>query len=247
MAELADLQSLPEKVREIVEPYAKSMLELHGDNLDSIVVYGSSTGKDFIRGKSNINLLLVFKKLDLPDLKQSLKLVAKGRKKGIIAPLFLTETHIKTSTDVFPIEFLEMKENHLTIYGCDLLKDLDISEGNIRLQCEQQLKGKLIRLRQSYLEIGLKRKGIEALLNESLTSLIPVFRNMMRLKGAEIPLAKDEVISKVASEFSVDGNVFLSILRDKSGDEKIGGTEAHEFLGKYLEEIRKLAVAVDKL
>ena len=247
MNELINLDSLPQRVREIVQPYGRAMVELHGDSLESIVVYGSSTGKDFIPGKSNINLLLVFKELELGHLKQSLKLVARGRRKGIIAPLFLTGRHIRTSTDVFPIEFLEMKENHVTIYGRDILKDIEIGNGNIRLQCEQQLKGKLIRLRQAYLEIGLKRKGVEALLIESLTSLIPIFRNMLRLKGREAPLAKDEVINKTASEFGVDGEVFLSILKDKRGDEKIAGQDADEFLGRYLEEIRKLAIAVDKL
>ncbi len=247
MSELINLDSLPQRVRAIVEPYSRHMIKLHGDNLESIIVYGSSTGKDFIPGKSNINLLLIFKELEMRDLKRSLKLVARGRKKGIIAPLFLTERHIKTSADVFPIEFLEMKENHIVICGWDLLEELEVEKGNIRLQCEQQLKGKLVRLRQAYLEIGLKRKGVEALLIESLTSLIPAFRNMLRLRGREVPLEKDEVINKVASEFEVDGEVFLSILRDKRGDEKIAGVHADEFLGKYLEQIRKLAIAVDEL
>ncbi len=247
MSEMINLDKLPQRVKQIVEPYSREMLKLHGDNLSAIIVYGSSTGKDFVPGKSNINLMLVFKELELSSLKISLKLVAKGRKKGIIAPLFFTRRHIETSTDVFPIEFLEMKENHLTIYGQDILKELEIKKDNIRLQCEQQLKGKLIRLRQAYLEIGLKRKGVEALLIESLTSLIPTFRNMLRLKGSEAPLEKDEVINRVAGEFNVDGEVFLSILKDKKGDEKIAGMDADEFLGKYLEEIRKLAIAVDEL
>ena len=247
MNKLVNLESLPQKVKKIVEPYCSGMLKLHGDNLESIVVYGSSTGKDFVPGRSNINLLLIFRKLELGDLKLSLKLVAKGRKNGIIAPLFLGEKHVETSTDVFPIEFLEMKENHLVIYGHDMLENLEIAGDNIRLQCEQQVKGKLIRLRQAYLEIGLKRKGVEALLIESLTSLIPTFRNMLRLKGREVPLEKDKVVNRTADEFGVDGEIFLDILRDKKGDEKIGGMDADEFLGKYLEEIRKLAIAVDEL
>ncbi len=247
MSKSVNLENLPQRVRKILEPYSRDMIKLHGDNLETIVVYGSSTGKDFIPGKSNINLLFVFKELELTSLRSSLKLVAKGRKKGIIAPLFLTERHIKTSLDAFPIEFLEMKENHITIYGQDILQNLEIRKDNIRLQCEQQLKGKLIRLRQAYLEIGLKRKGVEALLIESLTSLIPTFRNMLRLKGKEVPLGKEEIINRVSSEFNVDREVFLSILRDKRGDEKIAGMQADEFLGKYLEEIRKLAITVDEL
>lgn len=247
MAELINLERLPAEVKRIAEPYCREMLKLHGDNLQSITVYGSATGKDFIPRRSNINLLLIFKGLALSDLKKSLKLVARGRKKKIIAPLFLTGKHVETSTDTFPMEFLEMKENHVLLYGKDILEGLKISEDNIRLQCEQQLKGKLIRLRQAYLEIGLRKKGVESLLIESLTSLIPAFRSMLRLKGKEVPGEKGEVVKELSSQFQVDEEVFLSILRDKRGDEKIGGMKAEDFLGKYLEEIRKLAIAVDEI
>jgi len=238
---------LPVEVPKIIEPYCREMLKLHGDNLDSIIVYGSATGRDYLPRRSNINLLLVFKRLELSDLKKSLKLVAKGRKKRIIAPLFLTDKHMETSSDTFPIEFLEMKENHVLIYGKDVLEGLEISWNNIRLQCEQQLKGKLIRLRQAYLEIGLRKKGVESLLIESFTSLIPTFRNMLRLKKKEVPGEKEKVVKELSSQFKVDEEVFLSILRDKQGDEKIGGMKAEDFLGRYLEEIRKLAIAVDEL
>ena len=247
MNKLVNTENLPQQVRKVVEPYSINMLKLHGDNIKSIFVYGSSTGKDFVPGKSNINLLLVFNELNLSHLKSSLKIVAKGRKQGIIAPLFITENHIRTSLDAFPIEFLEMKENHVTVYGEDILKPLEIAKSNIRLQCEQQLKGKLIRLRQAYLEIGLTRKGVENLLIESLTSLIPTFRNMLRLKGKEVPLEKEKIINNISSAFNVDGETFLSVLKDKRGDEKIAGVEAEEFLGRYLGEIQKLATAIDEL
>mgnify|MGYP000028245982 CR=1 FL=1 len=247
MAEFINLERLAVGVEKIVEPYCREMLKLHGDNLENIIVYGSATGKDFIPRKSNINLLFIFKSLALSELKKSLKLVARGRKKGIIAPLFLTEKHVETSTDAFPLEFLEMKDNHLLIYGKDILEDLEISQANIRLQCEQQLKGKLIRLRQAYLEIGLRKKGVEALLIESLTSLIPVFRNMLRLKEKDVPREKEKVVKALSTHFQVNEEVFLSILRDKRGDERVGGMKAEDFLGRYLEEIRKLAIAVDEI
>jgi len=247
LVELVNLERLPAEVGRVVKPYCREMLKLHGDNIESIFVFGSATGKDFIPRKSNINLLLIFKKLALSDLKKSLKLVARGRKKKIIAPLFFTCKHVETSTDTFPLEFLEMKENHILLYGKDILEDLEISGDNIRLQCEQQLKGKLIRLRQAYLEIGLRKKGVESLLIESFTSLMPVFRNMLRLKGKEVPREKEEVLKELSSQFAVDEGVFLSILKDKQGDEKIGGMKAEDFLGRYLDEIHKLAVAVDEI
>ena len=186
-------------------------------------------------------------RLEFQDLQKSLKLVSKGINKKITAPLFLTRKHIATSTDVFPIEFLEMKENHLLLYGEDLLTPLEINPANIRLFCEEQIKGKLIRIRQAYLEIGLKRKGIEALLKESLASLTPVFRNLIRLKDKIPPVKKEQIYSQLSAEFGLDRNVFLAILRDTKNDEKIDAQDVEVFFARYTAQIQKLAIAVDQL
>ena len=84
--ELINLDSLNEKVRTRLGPYCGELLKLHGDNLKSISVYGSSAGEDFAAGMSNINLLVVMGRIDPPDLKKSLKLVSSGIKKKIEIP-----------------------------------------------------------------------------------------------------------------------------------------------------------------
>ncbi|MCK5160815.1 MAG: hypothetical protein KAQ99_04495, partial [Candidatus Aureabacteria bacterium] len=116
-----------------------------------------------------------------------------------------------------------------------------------RLFCEQQVKGKLIRIRQAYLEVGLKKKGLESLLKESLNSLIPIFRNLIRLKGKQPSVNKAEIIRQLCQMFELDKNVFLSIYKDSSNDEKIANQEVVVFLEKYLSQIEKLADMVDKL
>ena len=100
MAELINLNSLNEKVRKTVQPYCDKMVKIHEKNLKSISIYGSASGEDFIPGKSNINVLAIMDRIDPPDLKKSLKLIASGRKKGIVAPLLLTVEHIRTSTEL---------------------------------------------------------------------------------------------------------------------------------------------------
>lgn len=245
--EKMNLDKVRDEVKKIVEPYFKKILALHKENIASINLYGSAVGTDFSPKTSDINLLVVFKKLDFQDLKNSLKLISQGISKKIAAPLFLTREHIRTSQDVFPIEFLEMKENHLCLYGEDLLSSLDIKTEHLRLFCEEQIKGKLIRLRQAYLEIGLKKKGLEALMKESLFSLLPVFRNLLRLKGIELPLGKEGILKKLAQEFGLEAEVLIAILKDKRDDERIAGKEIEAYFEKYFNQIKNLARIVDQL
>lgn len=247
MEDIVNLQKISLQAAKIIEPYLRKLLGIHPGNIISIVLSGAAAGKDYLPGISQINLLVVFNTLGFGELKKSLRLVSQGIRKKIAAPLFLTRQHIETSLDVFPIEFLEMKENHILLYGEDILSGLEINSEHIRLFCEEQVKGKLIRIRQAYLEIGLKRKGTEALLKESLSTLTPVLRNLIRLKGKVPPLKKEDIYSQLSAEFGLEQDVFLAILKDTANDEKINAQDVEVFFERYIAQIQKLAVAVDRL
>lgn len=234
-------------VRKVIEPYLAKLLDIHKENILSILLYGSATGKFYVPKESDINLMVIFKDLEFTQLKSSLKLVNEGIPKKINAPLFLSLAHIESSKDVFPVEFLEIKENHVLLYGKDLFTGIDIDQKHIRLICEREIKGKLIRLRQAYLEVGLKKKGIEALMKESMYSLIPVFRALIRIKGQKPPVDKEKILADLGDCYGLDKDIFIAILRDKMNDEKIAGQDVEIFFEKYISEIKKLAITVDKL
>jgi len=247
MPDFKNIDCLPEALRKPMRAYLQELVTLHNGNIISINVYGSAVGSDYVKGKSDINTLVVFKDLEFTDLKKSLKLISGGISKKITAPLFLTRRHIETSLDVFPVEFLDLKDAHVLLYGEDILSQLDITDSNLRFVCEQQIKGKLIRLRQAYLEVGLKKKGIEALLKESFRSLMPIFRNCLRLKGVTPPLEKEKILIEVSKNFGMDSETLLAIFKDRQDDEKIAGKDVEVFLEKFIAQLKALAQAIDAL
>jgi predicted nucleotidyltransferase len=232
--------NLDKFVGKLVEPYIKELIRLSGDNICSIMLFGSAATKDFIPRKSNINLLVVCDKIDLPNLKKYHKLVRWGRKKGIVAPLFLTEQHIKSSMDVFPIEFLEMKDSHILLHGKDVFDNITINTENLRLECEEQLKGKLVRLRQSYLEHGVN----VSVITESITSFMPVFRSLARLRARTIKVEKEKVIEELV-KLKIDNQVFSTALEIKKGKCKLKNKALELFFEKYIKEIEKLCIYTD--
>ena len=121
-----------------------------------------------------------------------------------------------------------------------MLKDLPIEKTNLRLQCEQQIKGRLIRIRQAYLEIGLRRNDSSRLLKESLRALLPIFRGLLRLKTTQEPAVdKREIINSMAKNFGIDSSVFMSVLLDSRNNEQV--------FEKYIREVERIAIAVDQL
>jgi len=244
---IVNKQKLIPEIHRTFMPYLEKMLDIHQTHICSIFLYGSATGKNYVPKKSDINSVFIFKALPFSNLKKSLKLISSGIQKKISAPLFLTKNYIETSLDVFPIEFLDMKENHLLLYGEDILSSLTIEAQHLRLFCEGQIKGKMIRIRQAFLEVGMKNKGIELLLKESLYSLIPVFRSLLRLKGKIPPVEKEAILIDLCAAYTLEEEVFLPIHKDSSNDEKINNKDVIIFLEKYLDELEKLSIGVDKL
>ncbi len=244
-ADLKNLDKLNLHARKAVGEYCTKVMDAIGEEVRSIAVYGSATGPDFIPKRSNINLAVVVKMINQHMLQALFDTVKWGLKQMIVPPLLLTEHYIRSSLDVFPIEFAEIKDTAVIVYGDDFFSQLEFDRQDMRLECESQLKGALLRTRQAYLEIGHARKGAERVLHASVTSLIPIMRAMLRLGGVEPPRAKIEVARAVGEHFKVDSSVFIEILKDRAGDEKIGDKEAHEVLGRYIDRVEALMRKVE--
>jgi len=245
MTDFKNLERLHTSIRAAVEDYCRQMIIALGPRLRGFAVYGSATGADFIAGRSNVNTIAVLDRLDASALEPLLGPVKAGRKKGFVPPLLVSEEYVKTSLDVFPIEYLEIKDTEVVVYGEDIFSSLEVSHGNLRLECESQLRAAALRTRQAYLEIGLARRGAERVLHTSVTALVPVFKAILRLRGETLPRRKAEVVEAVGRALGTDTSIFTAVLRDKSGDEKIEGRDAHRILGEYVDAIEAVAAFVN--
>ena len=198
-------------------------------------------------GRSNINVAVLVREIDPAFLKKCLTHAAGGFKKRIVAPLLLTHKYIDSSLDVFPVEFLDIRETCLVLVGSDPFADVDLSNSSLRLECEQQLKGALLRIRQAYLELGLAHRGIERVMSESLNSLIPVFRAMLVFKGEQPPRRKQEIIGSVCRVFGIASDVFVQVLRFKLEMRRVPPETEEKILRDYIKNVEVLAQLVDAL
>lgn len=247
MKDKLDLSGLAKPVAKKLEPYLRALISATGDNLNSIVVYGSAVAGEFDPRRSNINLIVVVEKLDLGLLHRVQPAVKRGARQGIVAPLFLTHEHMDTSSDVFPIEFLDMSDFHTTVLGEDPFKKFQIGRENLRLECEEKLKGTLINLRQSYLEVADRRVPMMNVIASSITGVVSIFRGLIRLAGKKAPASKKEVIEQAAALYPVESTSFLKALEVKLRAPRMTRQEMDSFFGAYLADIEKLALYVDRM
>jgi len=234
----------PDKLKNNLEDFIQSLKDIYQQDLISLILYGSAASGEFVNKHSNLNVLVVLKNTDPQELIKARKVVNKF---STINPLFLTEDYIASSTDVFPIEFLDMQENYFLLYGKDILKNININTGNLRFQCEQELKAKLINLRQAYLRLNNKRQDLSNLLFKSFTSVLHILRNVLRLKGKKPAYLKQEILKELDLEFRIDMEIWVKILTAKNKQIKLKGTEIEGLFVRFIRELEKLVEMVDKL
>ncbi|HXF43801.1 MAG TPA: nucleotidyltransferase domain-containing protein [Pyrinomonadaceae bacterium] len=218
-----------------------------GSELVSVYLYGSAAAGDFIPGKSDYNLLVILKNLDAPELIKSRPAIREWIRLGGSTPVFFTENEIIDAADVFPIEFHEMQKANKLLSGSDILKQVIVSNDNLRHQCEFELRSKLLRLRRRFVQICDSSEAIAALLSESLPSISAIFSGVLTLNGKPVAPVKAERLKQFAQEFNLDYEVFNTILGLHSDKiSKVNGlTQTIDLFNKYLREINKVITLVN--
>lgn len=236
---------IPDKLKKKLDRFCDEAEALYGSNLKSIALYGSAASGEFAAKHSDINILIVLEGIDFATLSRSVRFFHKWKRIERLSPLLLDEKYIKSSVDVFPMEFLDMKENNVLLRGKDLLKDLTIDLKNLRFQCEQELKGKFLKLRQGYLDVGAKGRHLKRLIDDSIPAFITIFRNMLRLKGITPPIKKDRVIKETAKAFGIEESTGLHLLDIKMNRAKVPAHGMELLISDWLVQLEKLAEAID--
>lgn len=235
-----------EQVKKLLGEFSEAMQALYGSDMVSLYRFGEGAAGNNHPGH-HIKLLAVMREITRHQLSTYAGVHAKWLKKGIHAPLMLTEKTLETSTDAFPMEFLEMKESHVLLFGQDVLPSLRISLDNLKRQCEEQVKGKLIHLRQGYMETGGDKGALERLIAASIEPFTEVMRNVLRMKGKDAPVKKDTIISEFCKETGADDGPFMDALMLRRHALKLDKTELDELFERYLKELDSLAEKIDKI
>ena len=227
------------------KPFQDEILKSHKDHIHSITITGSALTDDFDPEKSDVNSVFVLNKMNLRFLEVLAPLGKTYGKKGISAPLIMTPEYIMRSLDVFPIEFLNIKLLHETIFGEDLFQNLVIDRPDLRIQCERELKVRLIGLRQGYISSVGDAKILTDLFINTIAGYIPLFRGIILIFGKEPPLKNEDVLAVLEEVSGVNTQVFRTVLKQKRQKTKMMITQLNAIFKDYYVAIEKLGDITD--
>ena len=229
-------------------PILKKMLanleESLGDRLHSVVLYGSTARGDYEKATSDLNLIVVLENLEPSTLEALEPAFTHWRKANQPVPRIFSPTLIDESADVFPIEFLDISQRRIVLHGKDPFEELEIHVDHLRLQCERELREKMMRLREAFIETRGKSKALKRLLTESYPSFVALFRGCLHLMDQEVPIHNEEVVAAFGKQAELDTAPFLAIERLRGGETT--DSDPRTLFDRYYRELTKAVHRVDR-
>jgi hypothetical protein len=157
-------------------------------NVESVVVYGAD----------ETNLLIITTDLEPATLRALASPVRWWIKKTGSWPRLFTRTLIHDSADVFPIEMLELSQRRRVLHGPDPFVSIRVDLPALRAQCERELREKLMRLREAYVE------DTHDLVAASRPTFARIFRACLVLFDVPAPERDDDVIRALCERLDID-------------------------------------------
>ena len=177
-----------------------------GPKLVSITLFGSKVSGEYREDRSDVNVFILAQDLSLETLGQAAKPVQTWLRAGYRMPVLVTKSDLAIYANNLPIEFLDMQDHHQVVFGPDPLQSLSVDPVHLHAQCAQELSLKQLKLRQAILAAGGGEKRLREVLLGSLSSVLTLYRAVLRLE-AEVPKGDKMIAAKeLAKRVGFDGD-----------------------------------------
>jgi predicted nucleotidyltransferase len=234
------------KHEQAVDKFAERLEGALGANLVAAILYGSAARGTYVKGRSDLNVLIVVRDASAAALRPVVPVLADWTKAGEPAPLVFSEAEWTASTDVFPIEIEDMRSAHRHLRGRDVFEGLTTTSADLRQELEREVRGKLLHLRTEYAAAAGDGKALGKLLLASAGTFLTLLRATLRLAGRVPPAEPAALVEAAAEVAGMDAGAFGWIVGRLAG-QAMPALEPFDPIGvRYVDAIERLVRFVDE-
>lgn len=158
-----------------------------GSRIVAIYRFGTRFGRT-PQGPS-VRILLLVERIDKALLDEVGPVARRARSGGVALRLDSVDTLLR-GADTFPVFALELKDTAELLHGRDVLADVTVDAGRLRLRLEQSLRTQHRDLVRAYLEHGGEPRQLSMDLRRAAHRLIYLFEATLLVAGVELPEPK---------------------------------------------------------
>lgn len=177
------LQRVAPLFRDSLRRFSKRLEALFGARLLGWTIYGPAASGGHPTPDRRAQHVLMLDRIDLALLAE---LAPEGQvfgPLGLAAPLIMTPAYVQTSLDSFPLEFIEIHQRHVTLWGSDFFAEIESRDADIRLGCEREVKVLLLGMRQGLLSVGVDPSRLVDVERNVILAVERLLVGMTWLKG----------------------------------------------------------------
>lgn len=172
-----NLLDLPENVRQNLVSFVTTTKEICGDNLISIILFGSAA-EGRLRPTSDVNLIVLTRRFDISQidlLREPLRVAYAAVRLQV---MLLLESELSDASEAFAVKFTDILHRNRILFGSDPFRKLEISRTATLQRLKQVIMHLTLRIRERYALVSLRE--------EQLTSIIADITGPMRSIAASI-------------------------------------------------------------
>lgn len=228
-----------------LEKFIEELGENLGDNLVSIIAFGSQANVE--EPKNNLNLMIVTNTLSAENLYSISKPVQKWIKAKNPMPVIMNIDEWYSSFDVYAIEYADIRANYKIVFGRNLVENIYVDKYYLRLECESELKNLLLKYKNNFILNIKNDKDMKFILSQVIKTLLVIFRSILRLYDREVPYRAVDIIEHVSNIISFNKIVMTKLARVKYEKEDYTKQELMFVEAEILNDIQSILKQVDEM
>jgi hypothetical protein len=210
------------------------------------VRFGSAVAGEVLPGHSDTNLLVIVDALPLALLVQKAAAVQRWTAAGNPPPLLLTLDEWQSSSDIFAMEYADILHRHQVLLGEAPFAGITVATEDLRLHVEREAMGKLLQLRRAIMSVGAdESKQLQLLLN-GLSTMMVLFRGVLRVGGQEPSMDYVMLSREVAAVVGFEVQPFERLVQQARRAVQIPLVEVQPMLLGVLDALGRLVAHLDR-
>ncbi len=218
-----------------------------GDELRSVVVFGSVSRGESIPGVSDLNVLALLDSMTVPTLARAAPLLHDWIRQGNTPPHLYSWDEWQGMRDTFTIEIADMADVRDVLWGSDPVASETVRYADLRRQVEHEIRHTLLQLRLRLMVNASDPEEVGGLLLAGLPSFTAYMRSLLRLEGEAPGLVTRPVIERAAVIIGADPAPMLRCWDSRRTRRNIAVPLTDPLVEQYFAFVRSLLDHVDRL
>jgi len=218
--------TLPKEAQDALDGAVAALRKALGENLHSLVLYGSAVRGNLVPKVSDLNLLILLEE-STPDAHAAIAEAIRGPVR--VEPFILGRALLARSLQAFAIKFLSIRRNYRVLHGADPFANLQVDESLARFLCEQQARNLRLRCVRAFVVLGHDRPRYSTFIARMSSAFFTDLAEGLRRVGTEVPRPFEERIPLFEKSFGADASILRKLLELKSSPRTLSADEVKEF------------------